>query len=311
MDRRSFLATATSAWVAPHWLAQAFGMADGTHQDRGGDDDRIAQLRRARQRANSRGKPLLLLVVPAQESERWPRGTFLGAFLNHATTDALCDLAMCEIACGTPDEAKVALGKIAIPDDAPILLVEPGEAKDPEPPRTTAVAAGLHQDVAEVARAENMSLDEWLAANEKRATERNAQVARSLHAAVAPDKGALAARADAARATLEPGERAALDELFAGTAVPAPALLVRAAAVVCMAAEAPRRGGDRERLRTAVAAAASKTFLEQRVAGSKWARSTGCGSTIEGEKEREFMVACGMGHIPPLGERFLWFFTKQ
>ena len=43
--------------------------------------------------------------------------------------------------------------------------------------------------------------------------------------------------------------------------------------------------------------------------GARWAHSSGCGTTIEGES-RQLMYACGMGHTPKKSARFLYFFTK-
>jgi hypothetical protein len=217
---------------------------------------------------------------------------------------------MCEVTCATAAEVKQVLGKVVIQADATMLLVEPGLDKETGLPRVQSIGAGLDQDLGEVERAPEMSHQEWVAANEKLARERIARIARALHVAVAADNGAIAARADAVRATLTDAERTALDKLVTGVAMPEPDQILRAAAVVCMAAEAPRRAGDRERLRGAVADAAKTVLVRQPVSGAKWAHFTGCGTTIEGEKESA-MIACGMGHVPPLGERFLFFYTKQ
>ena len=43
-------------------------------------------------------------------------------------------------------------------------------------------------------------------------------------------------------------------------------------------------------------------------AGARWASSTGCGTTIEGEEDKGLRVACGMGHTPEISRRFLYFF---
>lgn len=44
--------------------------------------------------------------------------------------------------------------------------------------------------------------------------------------------------------------------------------------------------------------------------GVKWAKSYGCGTEIEGERDG-VGVACGMGHVPKKSRRFLYFFTKR
>jgi hypothetical protein len=43
--------------------------------------------------------------------------------------------------------------------------------------------------------------------------------------------------------------------------------------------------------------------------GSKWAVAGGCGVRVEGESERTG-IACGMGHVPLLAQRFLYFMSR-
>jgi len=309
MNRRSFLAAAGGAWLVPDWLARAFAPSGEEPQDQKASDDRRAQLRGARRAAEAHGKPLLVLLVPEQASERWTRGSILGTFLNHAGDDALCDVALCELVCATAAEVREVLGKVAIEGEPLMLLVEPGTAAKAEPPRSQSLGAEFLEPPAEPVVFP--SGPDALAAEEKGIRDRNARLAKVLHAAVAADRGALAARADAGRATLSEADRAALEQLFAGERTAPADLLVRAAAVVCMTAEAPRTAGDRQRLRQAVANAARAVFVAKPVAGARWATSQGCGFTVEGDADRGLAVACGMGHVPELGRRFLHFATQD
>jgi hypothetical protein len=62
--------------------------------------------------------------------------------------------------------------------------------------------------------------------------------------------------------------------------------------------------------RTAALAGVVKTRLgKQRVPGSHWARSMGCGTHIEGHPEIGRGIMCGMGHVPEKCSRFLYFYT--
>jgi hypothetical protein len=50
-------------------------------------------------------------------------------------------------------------------------------------------------------------------------------------------------------------------------------------------------------------------LVKQRVAGSRWAHASGCGTTIEGEED-QMRAKCGMGHVPEKARRFLYFYVK-
>jgi hypothetical protein len=78
-----------------------------------------------------------------------------------------------------------------------------------------------------------------------------------------------------------------------------------------MAAAAPRRRGDDRRLLDALARAAKSAWVEQPPTGAHWARSAGCGTTIEGKEDGGAMIACGMGFVPELGRRFLLFWNED
>jgi hypothetical protein len=71
--------------------------------------------------------------------------------------------------------------------------------------------------------------------------------------------------------------------------------------------------GSDDRRAPALAALAADVrgrLRDKRVPGSKWARSGGCGTTVEGDSDG-IGYACGMGHTPKKSARFLYFFTKR
>ncbi len=49
-------------------------------------------------------------------------------------------------------------------------------------------------------------------------------------------------------------------------------------------------------------------LVKQRVPGTFWANSSGCGSQIEGDQDT-IQVACGMGHVPSKSARFLYLYA--
>ncbi|HZS38272.1 MAG TPA: twin-arginine translocation signal domain-containing protein [Polyangia bacterium] len=44
-------------------------------------------------------------------------------------------------------------------------------------------------------------------------------------------------------------------------------------------------------------------------AGARWARSSGCGTVVEGEND-DSVFGCGMGHVPAQSVRFLTFYSR-
>ena len=58
------------------------------------------------------------------------------------------------------------------------------------------------------------------------------------------------------------------------------------------------------------AAAARARFVKKAPPGAYWANSTGCGVRHEGIREADPMVACGMGMVPEVSQRFLDFYVK-
>jgi hypothetical protein len=51
------------------------------------------------------------------------------------------------------------------------------------------------------------------------------------------------------------------------------------------------------------------TLVDKPVVGSKWARTHGCGTDVEGQPP--MIVGCGMGHVPDKSSRFLYFFADE
>lgn len=88
-------------------------------------------------------------------------------------------------------------------------------------------------------------------------------------------------------------------------AVLATALAPSGAALGWPASEASYRA---QRI-ASLAEAARKRLQVAAPRGTRWASSSGCGTTIEGE-DCDSRVACGMACVPEISRRFLYFFTE-
>ena len=104
----------------------------------------------------------------------------------------------------------------------------------------------------------------------------------------------------------------ALAAWFTGQAKPADELIVRAAAEVRRAAGSVDET-NRQRLLAALGEATTAVVVKRAVAGARWQKPGGCGADFEeptpAEAKVQGMMACGMGFVPPLCERFLDLYT--
>ncbi|MFT4624932.1 MAG: hypothetical protein ACI8PZ_003598 [Myxococcota bacterium] len=65
-------------------------------------------------------------------------------------------------------------------------------------------------------------------------------------------------------------------------------------------------------LRSQNAKLGHSTWVNSRLPGSYWANAGGCGLHIEEyERDNQYMLACGMGHMPARAARFLYFVDEQ
>lgn len=301
MDRRRFLRSAglgiaatgfalSSSW--PRFLTRAFG--DEGSGAEAGPRERTVELAEAVARARRDGKPVLVLVVPADENDRYARGRVLGELINHGGAGVLDDLLVCELACATLAEAQRLLPMDVKGDPAMLLVdldVEGGEFL-PATSIDLPVGPGWTRGEAE---------------DEPTIRARIAAGAAALHAAVAPSPRTLGLRALRNRAALSAVERDFLRDGLAGLVSIGPELARRGAAVLVVdgADAAPE---PRARARAALDEAAASAIVRARPAGAQWGRTAGCGVTIEGEPPAG--VRCGMGRVPALSQRFLHFYAK-
>jgi hypothetical protein len=94
MKRRALLVGSSLAT-----LAAASAPLRAFTQDRPPEDALLAGVSEAYRAAQRAQRPLLVLVIPEDNSARWDRGTSFGALLNHGPDDALVALGLVELAC--------------------------------------------------------------------------------------------------------------------------------------------------------------------------------------------------------------------
>jgi len=287
MDRRTFLkigTLGTAGLAVPPWIARAFFR--GAEAPPG----RSRHLAEALARAAAIGKPLLVLVVPADPVESHRRGRLFGGLLNTAGEETLAELSLCEVVCATAAQIRPVVGEERLSGEPLMALLE-GIG-------TSLSLSPIHPELP----------PEVFDRGEQTARERIDRTAKAIHAVVAPDPETIARRAQAAAATLSAEEISGLSAIAEGTADPVAAIADRGAAVLLrLANEDPSR---RPRVVRVLADAAIERLRTQPPAGAKWARTEGCADWLE-DGSQETMYWCGMGFVPPVSRRFLKFFVED
>lgn len=284
MKRRAFLGTAaaslaTAAW--PGWIRRAFADAAVTQPGRQG-----AAIAAALGRARATGRPLMVLVVPADDSQKWELGHAFGEWINQGTVAQRWPLALAEAVCAPIAE----LGMPAEKDEPLMVLVEPSGEAHPLRGKLEPVL-GMKLWVGE--KPPKMDDDDTIVER------RIALLARLAEQAIAPDAAVLERRKREAWQAICPEGQPCPTR--SARFVPAELALQAA-----MGSEATRR-----ELHGKLAAQVDATLKHAAPAGSHWANASGCGMTIEDEKQDGMMiVGCGMGHVPAKSHRFLYLYSK-
>jgi len=77
------------------------------------DEWRREELRTAQARAATRGVPLLVIVIPNDDSRRWVLQQAWGQAITHGSNKAISALSACELACAREADLAVVLGNYA------------------------------------------------------------------------------------------------------------------------------------------------------------------------------------------------------
>lgn len=122
MKRRHFVGAASVGLAAALWPAfvrEAFG--DGPACN-GGPLARVAGVAAAFRRAREASKPLLILVIPADDRAKYDRGQAFGELINHGADRDLAPLARAEVLCATMDDLRKLVPTVGAGDPLMVLV---------------------------------------------------------------------------------------------------------------------------------------------------------------------------------------------
>jgi hypothetical protein len=308
-DRRQFLATTTGVIAAaalPGWVRSGRVrslVADEAEGQPRTMDDALALARQ-------HGRLLLVIVLPANEQERWRRARLFGVYVNRVTGEPAAELAMCDLWCATEPEWKRIAADVPLDRELLAGIVEP------ENGTVHPIRSSLLRDP----RKDPMSCSDDDDAELRTITDRSKaaveQVGLLLHEAIAPDAATLASRVAAERTALAAQGNAAILETLTERTVPtavharfAPAWLLQRARSV--------EAGKRESLHGLAVAELARRWQTIPPPRTRWASSKGCGTQVqyqETDPEAQrvgLSVACGMAYVPEYSQRFLVFYLSN
>lgn len=229
------------------------------------------------------GKPLLVILVPADSGQKYDRGQLWGEVLNHGAPSTFAALACVEVVCATVESLAAVVPGVVV-DSMLFVLVETATmpatstmhgTKIPDYPDHFGRGGGDGQ--------KQRDIEKQLGGQRIAALGGLIEEAVLGTASGSTTRPLLGKRVTQARAALALRGSTSDDDQAS--------ILLEQGAV------------DR------VAAAATARLKGQRVRGSKWAIGGGCGVSVEGEND-DVGIACGMGHTPELSRRFLYWFTR-
>ena len=285
MDRRNVLAAGGAGLAilaAPAWIQRAFA-------GQGADTSDPAQapepetLARALERATAIGKPLMVIVVPAEEL-RLERGRLWGDLFAFAPEAAMADFALCEWTCASATDLARAR-----PDSQPSLM------------RDTAAVLIETGDARVKIRLVSFRLGDLPARKEggfptKEMQERAAEFAGLLQKAILPDADSLLARHTQCASSQAPGSTE-LPLLHEGAVRYRVRATDRHAATLRIQAE-QLPPAERARCIASLAQAASLRLWDSEVAGASWRT-----------EHSDPCPPCGMARMDGASRAFLEFYA--
>ena len=333
IDRRSLFSLTAVAFggsCVPEWLAKALMIQEPV------STWRVKQLREAITRAKQANKPLLAFVVPGAEDGN-ARGQWFGAWLANVPDAALHLLSACELACATVDELATVLG-VKLEGSPVWVLADVASVESGKPIRHTSITCAL----APSARMDFRSEKKWL----KDLTAALQPMSDALAEGVKRQGLEIASLAEAAMRRLDDAQEQELDAWFSEGKMPGKAVVALGASEVWRRIEAlpeQQRKAPAEVLRTAI----DQVVIGAPIAGARWMRALSCVNSvfehptraetkakeqleadirrIEEELEKDprksptqaqleilmqgSVAMCGRGYVPPVCDRFLWFWT--
>jgi hypothetical protein len=289
MRRRDFLQLSMFAFAGPLWLRRAFADASLDGDDR---TQSLLALNAGIGRSRKSGKPLIVIVIPESDEDKWERGAAFGEWINHGGAEQLAPLALCEVVCATKRELSRRFPSVT-----------------GEPYMALALPGGRVRELWVKPRPYVLERGRAPGEEERITAERIAALAGALAQALDEERPLLVERARAALGGLD---AATVDERLEAGELPSPALVDRGAALVAEAA-ATSGGEARARLIGALAKLAMARLRDRAPEGSHWAHASICGyDTVEelpDDDAGDTIIGCGMGHVPAKGSRFLYFYA--
>lgn len=230
---------------------------------------------------------MLVLHVADDEGRRRRLGQLFGVFLLRGEPADLAPLATCELACATTAEL-AGCGEDLSKLKALLKTSEHGEVVALSGEFPFEEPSDQDSDPYGLAFAESVRKNlAWMAA----------QLAKVL------GPGSAAFEAGLAR------ERAA-GLGFDASATPSPG---RASSAPCHAlAAAAANPATREAWNLELTNFAVNRWFDAAPRGSSWATNRGCVEVIESRRrDEQLSTKCGMGHVPPIAQRFLYLFSAE
>lgn len=266
----------------------------------------LPKLDRAFAEASRAGRPLLVFVVAADPSLRYLDGVALGAFLNHGSDEDLAPLALTNIVCAPLAAIRAIAPHGTLGDDPLLVLLRPSVAAADCQVATFALEREQPENDP-FSSNDGRTYEQILAQSADRIEKRSAKIAKFLWTELGPER--VKELAALVRPKLGEAEVAQLDAPELAVAALSSARL-RAGAAILLERVAGASGKDRAQVVTVLASEVRESIVKAPPAGAKWASSDGCGTKIEGEED-ELRIACGMGFVPPLEQRFLMLLSDQ
>jgi len=270
-------------------------------------EDQARVVRSALDRARVNGKPLIVLVVPADDELRGDRAFSFATLIDLGPDRALAILALGEVVC-----APLAAVRCVVPDapleteDAPPLML----VIEARLPPTTGIPPDL-TDIPPWKRCLRPVAAEEIACRTRETRlycERlTAPLRRTLLGTGLRRRARWNARALGPEA--EAQVRAAIP---AGIATLPPPLVDAAAPLLFATALEHGDRRSRDHAIAALAAAARRRLRDRPPPGARWVRDEGCSDfAYRGADDAVGMMGCGLASVPYLAARFLVFATRS
>lgn len=306
MERRDLLRSAvlgTTMALLPPVLRRAFGASADVC-----NPDAAAPAYEALDRAQRRGKPLLVFVVPDDAGDRDRHGELFGELIDLGPERSLAMLALAEVACASRAAIRCLVPETSnVPGVAGAMMLVIDLAA---PATVTPLPVALR--VLPTPTPTKPYSPRTEAAYYRRVVRANvASLTVPLRRALAGTD--LARRARINERSLHPDDRQRILTFASEPGATLPIGVADAGAPLLLASALATHRGDARRRAIARLAAVSRWRLQERPPpGARWSRLGGCGDyAVHGRDDEVADIGCGLASVPIQSARFLKFFTAR